>query len=177
MLGFLIILRPYYFIKRGHISFSWQCCRRFSTTTPAERAGPQQLLQQHQRPHVLLQRQPFRLRALLRPLRATTAVLRPGAEGAAPLQLQSCRAELVHFNQIRAANRSRPGYAVADKLRSIANCHESLHLREKLLDAAWLPEFEKWESDEESDEVEGDDRDFIADSVDLTEKAIRWLCA
>jgi hypothetical protein len=33
----------------------------------------------------------------------------------------------------------------------------SLHLREKLLDAAWPPEFEKWESDEESDEGEGDD--------------------
>lgn len=78
------------------------------------------------------------------------------------------------YGQIRAANRSRMGHAVADKL---VFCHESLHLREKLLDAAWLPEFEKWESDEESDEGEGDDQDFIADSVDLTEEAILLLCA
>jgi|TARA_B100000524_G_scaffold203603_1_gene106230 hypothetical protein len=53
----------------------------------------------------------------------------------------------------------------------------SLHLREKLLDAAWPPEFEKWESDEESDEGEDADQDFIADSVDSTDEAILLLCA
>ena len=40
---------------------------------------------------------------------------------------------------------------------SILYCHESLHLKEQRLHTAWLPEFEKRESDEESDEGEGDE--------------------
>ena len=60
---------------------------------------------------------------------------------------------------------------------SILYCHESLHLKEQLLHTAWLPEFEKRESDEESDEGEDADQDFIADSVDSTDEAILLLCA
>ena len=81
------------------------------------------------------------------------------------------------YGQIRAANRSRMlGHAVDDKLEAgLILSHESLHLRDKLLDAAWFPEFKMWKSDEESDEGEGaDDQNYIADSVYLIEEAI--LC-
>tara|TARA_B100000524_G_C23422852_1_gene288595 strand:+ start:109 stop:336 length:228 start_codon:yes stop_codon:yes gene_type:complete len=68
------------------------------------------------------------------------------------------------------------GHAVDDKLEAgLILPHESLHLRDKLLDAAWFPEFKMWKSDEESDEGEGaDDQNYIADSVYLIEEAI--LC-
>ena len=78
------------------------------------------------------------------------------------------------YGQIKSANRIRMGHHVADQL---VYCHESLHLRQKLQNAGWEPEVERWESDEESDDGEDDEQDFNAGTVDLTEEAILALCA
>lgn len=53
--------------------------------------------------------------------------------------------------QIRSANRSRMQHKTADKL---VFCKESLHLEAKLQGADWVPDVEKWESDEDSDHSE-----------------------
>ena len=50
-------------------------------------------------------------------------------------------------------------------------------LRQKLQNAGWEPEVERWESDEESDDGEDDEQDFYAATVDLTVEAILALCA
>jgi len=62
------------------------------------------------------------------------------------------------YGQIRSAQRSRMKHAVADKL---VYAHEALHLEQKMQDAGWAADIERWESDTDSD---GSDEE-----VDFTE--------
>ena len=77
------------------------------------------------------------------------------------------------YRQIHSANKARLKHGTADKL---VYCHEMMHVQDRMQDAGWSPDVERWESDEESqnsgDEHEMDERDLV-----LSENEIRFLMA
>lgn len=75
------------------------------------------------------------------------------------------------YGQIRTAQKSRMHHGTADKL---VYCHESMHLQQKLQDAGWAPDVERWESDEDSDGSE--EEDDHAERLELAADEILRLC-
>ena len=54
--------------------------------------------------------------------------------------------------------------------------HESLHIEQKLLDAGWQADVERWETDSESGNGSERDEDFD-DELQLNTEEILSLCA
>ena len=75
------------------------------------------------------------------------------------------------YGQIRTANTLRMHHGTADKL---VYCHEAMHLQQKVQNAGWQPDTERWESDEDSDG--SDEENDHAERLELSPDAIRRLC-
>jgi hypothetical protein len=75
------------------------------------------------------------------------------------------------YGQIRTAQRSRMKHSTADKL---VYAHEALHLEQKMQDAGWSADVERWESDTDS-EGSGDEVDF-SDGGNLSQESVLALC-
>ena len=75
------------------------------------------------------------------------------------------------YGQIRSAQRSRMKHAVADKL---VYAFEALQLEEKMQDAGWQPDVERWESDTDSEGSE-DEADF-SEGKSLSQEQVLALC-
>ena len=62
-------------------------------------------------------------------------------------------------------------HAIADKL---VYAHEALHLEQKMQDAGWAPDVERWESDTDS---EGSDEDVdFKEGSSLSDQQVLALC-
>ena len=77
------------------------------------------------------------------------------------------------YGQIHSAQKARMKHGTADKL---VYCHESLHIEQKLLDAGWQADVERWETDSESGNGSERDEDFD-DELNLNTEEILRLCA
>ena len=75
------------------------------------------------------------------------------------------------YGQIRSSQRSRLKHATADKL---VYTHETLHLEQKMQDAGWAPDLERWASDTDSEGSE-DGVDFQEGSR-LNQANVLALC-
>ena len=64
-------------------------------------------------------------------------------------------------------------HGTADKL---VFCHEAMHLQERMQDAGWSADVERWESDEDSD-ASADERDADEMVLTLTDAQILALTA
>ena len=62
-------------------------------------------------------------------------------------------------------------HATADKL---VFCHEALHLEQKMQDAGWAPDIERWETDTDSD---GSDEEVdFKEGSNLSQTQVLALC-
>ena len=75
------------------------------------------------------------------------------------------------YGQIRSAQRSRLKHATADKL---VFAHESLHIEQKMQDAGWAPDVERWESD--TDSGGSDDEVDFKEGSNLSQTQVLALC-
>ena len=66
------------------------------------------------------------------------------------------------YGQIKNAQRSRMKHATSDRLVYL---HESFHLMQRMQNAGWSADVERWESDSDSDDSEGEGE---ADLKELT---------
>ena len=57
------------------------------------------------------------------------------------------------YGQIQTASKSRMAHKLADKL---VFCHESMHVQLRLQNAGWSADVQHWESDEDSQDSEGE---------------------
>ena len=75
------------------------------------------------------------------------------------------------YGQIQSANKSRMSHKTADKL---VFCHESMHVQQRMQDAGWSADVERWETDEDSEDSDSEhDRDMAVGT--LSEAAILRL--
>ena len=58
------------------------------------------------------------------------------------------------YGQIQGANKTRMHHNTADKL---VYCHEAMHVQQRMQDAGWSADVERWESDEDSDDSDDED--------------------
>ena len=64
------------------------------------------------------------------------------------------------YGRIQTASKSRMAHKTADKL---VFCHESMHVQLRLQNAGWSADVQRWESDEDSEDSEGEcERDETA---------------